>query len=171
MRRLPALCWPAALAFAVLATAGRPAFAGVTLQVTAMEGSISGRDLDFGTVRSLAAGGQSQTRTVVRRVRLTITTTSSGPYRVFQEINGPWRSLSGVSFPLERVLLSVTESAPKGEVQVPRPAPVRPGRQELYRSSNSGQDTELVLTYTVQVPEGQQAGGYRAPVTYRVVSQ
>lgn len=167
--RAPNALLACSIAFA--GTIAAPAYAGVALQVSIVDGQKS-NTVDFGNVPSLTAGSEAGANTVVvRRVRLTISSSSLGRYQILQQPNGPWTNPMGEEFPFESVLFNVTETAPKGDVRVPNPTPMRSGEQDLYLSSASGEDTELLITYTAQAPEGQKAGRYRTSVSYRVVSQ
>jgi hypothetical protein len=127
--------------------------------------------VDFGTVRSLGPQGEPESEVVVRRVRLTIDSHSTGRYQVFQRMNAPWLNPAGKEFPLGAVRFFVSESPARGDVRVPNPTPLVVGDQEIYLSDAAGSDTELVITYSVQVPPGQQAGRYQTSVSYRVVTQ
>ncbi len=149
-----------------------PAYAQVTLQVRAIDGGES-RNLDFGTANSLGPeGGETlHSDTVIRRVRLTIASGSSGRYKVFQQVNEPWANPAGEPLPLESIRFQVSETQPRGDVRVPQPTPLELGEKEIYLSDPSGSGTELFVTYTAQIPVGQQAGRYRTSVTYRVISQ
>lgn len=158
------------LGILILIGTDQAAHAQVTLQVTPVEGAES-RDVDFGTVRSLGPHGESDSETVVRRVRLIIDSQSTGRYQVFQRMNAPWGNLAGEEFPLEPVRFFVSESPARGDVRTPNPVSLAVGDREIYLSDASGSDTELVITYTVQVPQGQQAGRYQTSVSYRVVTQ
>lgn len=161
--------WAAPLAAALALYAAGPAGAAVTLKVTSLQG---GQDIDFGNVRSLGPEGQLESDTVVRQVRLTITSTSGKPYQVFQEVHEPWRNLSGEELPLENVQFFITGSSTGATVRFPNPAPMVLGEQEIFLSDGTGSSDEFVITYTIQVPPGKvQAGEYRTNFSFRVVSQ
>lgn len=143
--------------------------ADVTLQVTSLQGS---RDIDFGNARSLGSEGELESDVVIRQVRITITSTSSNRYQVFQRINEPWRALSGEDLPMENVQFFISEAAAGGTVRFPNPTPMSVGEQEIFLSSdNPGSSEEFLITYTIQVPPGQQTGDYRTTLSFRVVSQ
>lgn len=144
--------------------------AEVTLQVEPVD-SRQIQDLDFGDAQSLGPQGESESGTVVRRVKLSISSSSSGRYQVLQRINSSWANLANKEFPIDSVLFSVSESPSKGDVRFPNPSPLTFADQEIYLSDSSGSDTELLITYTVRVPVGQQSGRYRTTVSYQVASQ
>jgi len=160
---LAAACFIAGLAVAA------PARCEVTLQVTPVEGAEL-RDLDFGDAQSIRLSGEAPSNTVIRRVKLTINSNSSGRYQIFQQVNSPWINTLGTELPLPAVKFFVSESTPQGDVRFPSPTPLILGEQDLYISPSGG-NRELLVTYTVQVPTGQTAGTYHTTITYRVVSQ
>lgn len=146
-----------------------PARAEVSLTVTSLQGS---RDVNFGNTRSLGPEGEPESDTVVRQIRLTITSTSAGRYQVFQRTNEPWRNLAGEELPMENVRFFVSEASPGSTVRFPNPTPMTVGEQEIFLSAeNPGDSEEFLVTYTIQVPPGQQAGDYRTTMSFRVVSQ
>ncbi len=164
MTRLWAVPLAAGLAFC---TAG-PAGAAVTLSITSLQG---GRDIDFGNARSLGPEGQLESDTVVRQVRVTITSTAGKPYQIFQEVHEPWRNLAGEELPLENAQFFISGSSTGATVRFPNPAPVVLGEQEIFLSDGTGSSDQFVITYTIRVPPGQQAGDYRTNLSFRVVSQ
>ena len=140
----------------------------VTLQVTPIEG---GRDLDFGSARSLGSHGEPEADTVIRRVRLTITPTSSGRYQIFQRVSEPWTNPAGRELPLQAVRFFISSTRTNGLVRFPSPTPLTLGEEEIFLSNESGGNEEILITYTIQVPPGQETGRYRTNLTFRVVSQ
>ena len=144
--------------------------AAVTLQVSPVQGGAD-LDIDFGTTRSLGPQGELESDTVVRRVKLTITSDSSKPYLVFQRINSAWNNATGKEFPGDSVRFFVTASQAGGAVRFPNPTALSVGEEEIFLSDSTGSDQELLVTYTVKVPVGQEMGHYRTTLTFRVVSQ
>lgn len=164
-RRAAALCAAAGLCL----WAPGPAGAEVTLTVASLQGA---RDVDFGNTRSLGPAGEPESDTVVRQVRLTVASTSARRYQLFQRINEPWRNLAGEELPMENVQFYVSEASPGSTVRFPSPTPMSAGEQEIILSAENPRDSEeFLVTYTVRVPPGQQAGDYRTTLSFRVVSQ
>ena len=145
------------------------AYADVTLTVTSLEG---GRDVDFGDLRSLGPDGEPEADTAVRRVRLTVASTSSGTYKVFMRVNEPWKNLSGGELAMEKVQFFVSEASAGATARFPNPTPMSLGEQEiLFFQNEPAGTTTSVVTYTLPIPVGQQAGNYRTTLSFRVVSQ
>ena len=164
-RRAVALCAAAGICLA----APGAARAEVTLQVTSLQGS---RDVDFGNTRSLGPEGEMESDTVIRQVRVTITSTSTSRYQVFQRINEPWRNLAGEELPMENVQFFISDASAGSTVRFPNPTPMSAGEQEIFLSAENPADSEeFLVTYTLRVPPGQQAGDYRTTMSFRVVSQ
>ncbi len=155
-------------AAAVIGWVGGPAWAGVSLQVSPVQGGAS-LEVDFGTARSLGADGEEESDTVIRQVKLKISSDSSRSYRVLQRMNGPWAGPDGKEIPVGTVQLSVSESGTGGTNRFPTPSTISLGEQEIFLSSPSGAAEDLLLTYTVKIPVGQRAGSYRTTVSYQVV--
>jgi len=157
-------------AAAAILWAGVPSLAQaeLTLQVTPVQDV---RDVDFGQARSLGPQGEPEGSTVVRQVRLIVTSTSGRPYQIFQRVNEPWRSVAGEALPLESIRFYAARASTGGSIQVPNPTPLAVGEQELFLSDVAGSSDELLVTYAIQVPPGQRAGDYRTTMTYRVVSR
>jgi len=145
-----------------------PARAELTLQVAPLGDA---RDIDFGPARSLGPHGEQEFDTVVRQVRLTITSDSGRPYQVLQRVNEPWRNLAGKELPLESVLFHISESTTAGENRFPNPTPLAVDERVIFISDPAGTSGELLLVYTVPVPLGQQTGNYKTTFSFRVVSQ
>ena len=160
--------WTASLAAGLALGLAGPAGAAVTLSVTSLPG---GQDIDFGNARSLGPEGQLESDTVVRQVRVTITSTSGKPYQLFQEVHQPWTNLTGEELPLDNVQFFISDSSTSATVRFPNPAPLVLGQQEIFLSDGKGSSDELVITYTARVPPGQQMGDYRANLSFQVVSQ
>lgn len=160
----PGILW--GIGALALLSVSSPAQAELTLQVTPLQ---DGRDVDFGQARSLGPQGEPESDTVVRQVRLTITSTTGQPYQVFQRINEPWRNVAGQELPLESVLFYISEATPPGLNRFPNPEPMGVGEREIFISD--GESGQLRLVYTIQVPPGQQTGDYRTTLSFRVVSR
>ncbi len=152
-----------------LAVATSPAAAAVTLTVTPI-GAEKDLTVNFGTARSLGPHGEPESDTVVRQVKLTIASTSSKSYAVYQRISGPWLNSSGKELPIESVRFSVSSSGSSGTVYFPNLSPLSLGEQRVFLSDGSGTNQELTLIYNLSIPLGQQAGDYQTNVTYRVES-
>ncbi len=161
--------WAAALIAVVLGWGGA-ARAEVTLQVTPVQGGAA-LEVDFGTTRSLGPEGQEETETVIRQVRLSITSSSGHVYQVFQRVNGPWVGPDGKTIPLESVEFLLAETKTSGTNRFPSPAPMSMGDQEIFLSDPTGTSEDLLITYTVKLPPGQRAGRYRTTLSYRVMAQ
>ncbi len=160
---------PWAFAGALAVFPAGPVWAEVTLQVTPVQGGAS-LEVDFGTARSLGAEGEEESDTVIRQVRLNVTSNSGRPYQVFQRVNGPWTGPDGKEVPMSAVRFFISETR-GGTNRFPSSAPLDLGEQEIFLSDPSGPADELLLTYTVKLPVGQRAGSYRTTVSYRVVAQ
>lgn len=153
--------WAATLAFAAWLGfwAPGPACAAVTLTVTPQQGV---RDIDFGDARSLP-----EPETVTRQVRVKVTSTTSNVYKLFMRVNGPLANLAGKEFHIEEdVQFFVSEASAGATVRHPNPTPMGP-EQELILSNQS---EDLLVTFIVRVPAGQEAGGYRTTLSFRVES-
>jgi len=159
---------PVAVAAALIASG--PARAEVTLQVTSVQGSAS-LEVDFGTARGLGPEGEPGMEPVARQVRLSVSSDSGRPYRVFQRVNGPWSGPDGVEIPLGAIRFSISETQTSGSNRFPGPAPLSLGEQEIFLSDASGSAENLVISYVAQLPPGQRAGSYRTTVSYQVEAQ
>lgn len=166
------MIWPPRVlwALAALALTGSPVRAEVALQVTPLQGGAS-LEVDFGTVRSLGPEGEEESDTAVRQVRLNVRSDSGRPYQVFQRANGPWIGPDGREIPMSAVEFFLSETPSGGSNRFPSSTRLAVGEQEIFLSDSAGTAEELLITYTVKLPVGQQAGSYRATVSYRVVAQ
>lgn len=144
--------------------------AEVTLNVTSVQGGAS-LEVDFGTVRPLSPDGQWERETMIRQVRLAITSDSGRPYRVLQRVNGPWTGPGGKEIPMDAIRFSMAETRTGGSNRFPGPAPLSMGDHEIFLSDPAGSSDELILTYIVELPPGQRAGSYRTTISYQVVAQ
>jgi hypothetical protein len=143
--------------------------AEVTLRLSAVEG---GRDLNFGTAHSFGERGNRTTERILRQIRVTINSTGNERYQLFQRVNRPWVNDRGERLPIESVKFFITETAGNGEInRFPNPSRLSSGEREIFLSNSSGGSEDFLITYTVQLPVGQQAGRYRTNLTFRVVSQ
>ena len=159
-----------AVASAVILTGSVAARAEVTLQVTSVQGGAA-LEVDFGTAQSLGSEGEPAAEPVVRQTRLSVSSNSGRPYRIFQRVNGPWTGPGAVEIPLSAIRFSVTETQTGGSNRFPTPSPLSFGEQEIFLSDSTGSAENLVITYVMQLPPGQRAGSYRATVSYQVVAQ
>lgn len=162
------LLWAGAAIVALMAP--DPVRAEVTLQVTSVQGGAS-LEVDFGTARSLGSEGELGPEPVIRQVRLSVSSDSGRPYRVFQRVNGPWSGSNGMEIPFSAIRFSISETQTGGSNRFPGPAPLSLGEQEIFLSDASGSPENLVVTYLAQMPPGQRAGIYRTTVSYQVEAQ
>jgi len=168
MNRFPVRVFAAAAVW--LAGWAAPACAEVTLTVTPVQGGAS-LEVDFGTARSLGPEGEAESDTVIRQVKLNVSSNSARPYQVFQRVNGPWLSPDGKEIPMSAVQFSISETRTNGANRFPSPAPMSLGEQEIFLSDPAGTAEELLITYKVKVPKGQLAGSYDTKVSYRMVGR
>ena len=161
---------PGVLALVLFGMAVGAARAEVALQVTSVQGGAS-LEVDFGTARGMGPEGETATEAVVRQTRLSVSSDSGRPYRVFQRVNGPWIGPGGFEIPLSAVRFSISETQTGGSNRFPGPSPLSLGEQEIFLSDGSGSSENLVITYLLQLPPGQRAGSYRTTVSYQVVAQ
>ena len=160
----------AGMVLVIFGMAGGTARAEVTLQVTSVQGGAA-LEVDFGTARSLEPEGEPVTGPLVRQTRLSVSSTSGRPYRVFQRVNGPWTGPGEIEIPLSAVRFSISETQTGGTNRFPAPASLSLGEQEIFLSDATGSAENLVITYVMQLPPGQRAGSYRTTVSYQVVAQ
>ncbi len=158
--------WAASLVLAVAGTAR----AEVTLQVTSVQGGAA-LEVDFGTARGLGPEGETAAEPVVRQTRLSVSSGSGRPYRVFQRVNGPWTGPDGTEIPLSAIRFSISETQTGGSNRFPSPSSLSLGEQEIFLSDPSGSAETLVITYLMQLPPAQRAGIYRTTVSYQAVAQ
>ena len=159
----------AMLALALIATGVPPVWAEVTLQVKPLQGDAS-LEVDFGTARSLGSKGEEETDAVNRQVKLTISSDSSGPYQLFQRVNGPWTGPDGKEIPMSAVEFFVSDTPANSSNRFPGSAPLSLGEQEILLVPDGSASTPLI-TYTLKLPKGQRAGSYRTTLSYRVVAR
>lgn len=139
----------------------------VTLTVTFVGG---GSSVDFGRLRNLAEDGRPLHESSTRQVRLAIQPAGGNtrPYLVTQTLASELTQETGGTASPQVILFRVEQESGSGEIRVPDQTPLSVGEEEIYRSSPSGGNAELLITYDLTASPDQEAGSYNGFLDYRV---
>jgi hypothetical protein len=116
---------------------------------------------------SLEEDGTPVTDMFTKEVRIKVSNSGSKRYKVSQLFRSRVVSTEGIPFDTENLRCHVQIESGSGTVRVPNPTPIRVGEQELFVSDAEGLGVNLIVIYSVLVPEFKEAGDYHTAISYR----
>ncbi len=93
-------------------------------------------------------------------VTITMTSTVTTQYTIYQEMNQPLTNETGAMIP-QRSLIVFSPSSSLGTLKTQQETPVLMGRTPIYTSNGAGDTDTFVLVFNIMIPEGQPGGLYR----------
>ena len=135
------------------------AWASVAVEARLVRG---GLDLDFGT---LPAGEASRTE----ELELTLTSTGTSQYRLYQEFLGSLVNERGERLPEGKLVMQISRglTGTRGAEGI---LPVSETSQELFVSDAAGSSDALLVAYAIQPSPDVQAGTYRGVLRFTTES-